>query len=146
VNVHVVYVVLKEGNYVSLPPQGSWRQIERSGFDSLRYQNFWDIVGLEQGSLSLMSTIEELVARKSSGSGLENQDYGLRDQPHWPRDTLNPQKWAPTLLTSSSHSVGIVRSWTKSTKLLLLCYDVPLNWWYQPTALRGITVWLIHVV
>jgi hypothetical protein len=28
-------------------------------------------VGLEWGSLSLMSTIEELLGRKSSGSGLE---------------------------------------------------------------------------
>jgi hypothetical protein len=31
----------------------------------------------ERGSLSLMSTIEELLERKSSGSCLENQHYGL---------------------------------------------------------------------
>jgi hypothetical protein len=31
------------------------------------------------GSLSLMSTIEELLERKSSGSALENQEYGHRD-------------------------------------------------------------------
>jgi hypothetical protein len=36
-------------------------------------------VGLERGPLSLMITIEELVGRKSSGSSLENIDYGLRD-------------------------------------------------------------------
>jgi hypothetical protein len=35
-------------------------------------------VGLERGSLSLMSRIEELLGRKSSFSGLENQDYGRR--------------------------------------------------------------------
>jgi hypothetical protein len=35
-------------------------------------------VGLERGPLSLVSTIEELLGRKSSGSGLENRDYGLR--------------------------------------------------------------------
>jgi hypothetical protein len=35
-------------------------------------------VGLERGSLSLVSTIEELLGRKSSGSGLENRDYGRR--------------------------------------------------------------------
>jgi hypothetical protein len=36
-------------------------------------------VGLERGPLSLVSTIEELLARKSSGSGLEIRDYGRRD-------------------------------------------------------------------
>jgi hypothetical protein len=36
-------------------------------------------VGLEWGPLSLMSTIEELLEIKSSGSGLENRDYGRRD-------------------------------------------------------------------
>jgi hypothetical protein len=35
-------------------------------------------VGLEQGPLSLVSTIEELLERKCSGSGLENRDYGRR--------------------------------------------------------------------
>jgi hypothetical protein len=38
-------------------------------------------VGLERGPLSLDSTIEELLGRKSSGSGLENRDYGRRDPP-----------------------------------------------------------------
>jgi hypothetical protein len=33
-----------------------------SGFDSRRYQIFWEVVGLERGPLSLMSTIEELLA------------------------------------------------------------------------------------
>jgi hypothetical protein len=31
------------------------------------------------GSLSLVSTIEELLGRKRSGLGLENREYGLRD-------------------------------------------------------------------
>jgi hypothetical protein len=35
-------------------------------------------VGLERGPLSLVSTIEELLGRKSSGSGLENREYGRR--------------------------------------------------------------------
>jgi hypothetical protein len=34
-------------------------------------------VGLERGPLSLVSTIEELLERKNSGSGLEIRDYGL---------------------------------------------------------------------
>jgi hypothetical protein len=36
-------------------------------------------VGLERGLLSLVNTIEKLLQRKSSSSGLENRDYGLRD-------------------------------------------------------------------
>jgi hypothetical protein len=36
-------------------------------------------VGLERGPLSLVSATEELLERKSSGSGLENRDYGGRD-------------------------------------------------------------------
>jgi hypothetical protein len=49
------------------------------GSDSLRYQIFWEIVGLERGPLSLVSTIEELLGRKSRGSGLEIREYGRRD-------------------------------------------------------------------
>jgi hypothetical protein len=37
-------------------------------------------VSLERGPLSLVITIEELLGRKSSGSGLESQEYGRRDQ------------------------------------------------------------------
>jgi hypothetical protein len=54
--------------------------IQRSGFDSRRYQIFWEVVGLERGPLSLVSAIEELLGRKSSGSGLESREYGRRDQ------------------------------------------------------------------
>jgi hypothetical protein len=35
-------------------------------------------VSLEWGPLSLVNTIEELLGRNSSDSGLENQDYGRR--------------------------------------------------------------------
>jgi hypothetical protein len=35
-------------------------------------------VGLERGPLSLVSTTEELLERKSSGSCLENREYGRR--------------------------------------------------------------------
>jgi hypothetical protein len=59
--------------------QSSWLQIQRSGFDSRRYHIFREVVGLEQGPLSLVSTIEELLVRKCSGSGLDNREYGLRD-------------------------------------------------------------------
>jgi hypothetical protein len=36
-------------------------------------------VGLEWGQFSLVSTTEELLGRKSSGSDLENRDYSSRD-------------------------------------------------------------------
>jgi hypothetical protein len=36
-------------------------------------------VGLELGPLSLVSTTEELLGRKSSGSGPEIREYGRRD-------------------------------------------------------------------
>jgi hypothetical protein len=57
--------------------QSSWLQIQKSGFDSRRYQIFWEVVGLERGPLSLVSTIEKLLGRNSNGSGLENREYGV---------------------------------------------------------------------
>jgi hypothetical protein len=48
------------------------------GFDSLRYHIFWEVVGMERGPLKLMNTIEELLERKSSGSGLKKWDYSHR--------------------------------------------------------------------
>jgi hypothetical protein len=36
-------------------------------------------MGLERGPLSLVSTIEEVLGRNSSGSGLEIREYGSRD-------------------------------------------------------------------
>jgi hypothetical protein len=62
------------------------------GFDSRCYQIFWEVVGLERGPLSLVSTVEELLGRNSSGSGLENTEYGRRDPLHRPRDTLHQKK------------------------------------------------------
>jgi hypothetical protein len=37
------------------------------------------VMGLERGLLNLVSTIEELLGRISSGSGIENREYGRRD-------------------------------------------------------------------
>jgi hypothetical protein len=65
----------------------SWLQIQRSWLDSRRYQFFWDVVGLERIPLSLVSTIEELLGRKSSGCGLGGQEYGRRNPSRSSRDT-----------------------------------------------------------
>jgi hypothetical protein len=50
-------------------------------FDSRRCQIFREVVGLERGTLSLVSTIEDLLERKISGSGPENRHFGRRDPP-----------------------------------------------------------------
>jgi hypothetical protein len=85
-------------------------------FDSWRYQIFWEVVGLERGPISLMSTIEELLRRKNSDSGLESREYGRRDPSRWQRRTLYPQTLELTSLTSGGRSVGIVRLQTQSTE------------------------------
>jgi hypothetical protein len=55
--------------------QSSWLHIRRPGFDSRHYQKKI-VVGLERGALSLVSTTDELLVKKSSGSCLEHREYG----------------------------------------------------------------------
>jgi hypothetical protein len=100
--------------------QSSWLQIQRPGFDSHPYQIFWEVVGLERGPLSLVTTIEELLERKSSGSGLEIREYGSKDPSRWPRASLYPQKLALISPTSGGRSVGIVRSRTQAKEFSLV--------------------------
>jgi hypothetical protein len=100
--------------------QSSWLQIQWSGFDSRGQEIFWDVVGLEQGPLSLVSTVEKLIGRNSSGSGLEIRKYDRGDPLSWPRDTLYSQTLALISPTRGGRSAGIVRSRTKATELLLL--------------------------
>jgi hypothetical protein len=75
-------------------------------------------VGLQQGLLGLVITIEELLGRTSSGCGLESREYGCEDPLRWPRDTLYPQKSALTSPTSGGRSVGIVLSRTHAMEFL----------------------------
>jgi hypothetical protein len=58
--------------------QSSWLQIRRTGFDSRHYQKI-KVVGLERNPVSLVSTTEELLERKSTGSCLEIREYGSKD-------------------------------------------------------------------
>jgi hypothetical protein len=74
--------------------RSSWLQIQRSRFDSRHYHISREVDGLERGILSIVSTTEELLGRKSSGSDLQNRDYGRRDPPR-------SQKLALTSLTSA---------------------------------------------
>jgi hypothetical protein len=66
------------------------------------YQMFWEVVDLERSPLSLVSTTEELLGRKSSGSGLVSREYGHRDPLRWPCGTLYPQTLALTSPKSGS--------------------------------------------
>jgi hypothetical protein len=45
-----------------------------SGFESRRYQIFWEVVGLERRPLSLVRITEEQLNGKLTAPGLENQD------------------------------------------------------------------------
>jgi hypothetical protein len=85
--------------------QCSWLQIQRSWFDSQCYQMFWEVVGLERGPLSLVSTTEELFGRNGSGSGLGNREYGRRDPSRWPCDTLY-RRIVGTNFTDKRRSLG----------------------------------------
>jgi hypothetical protein len=91
-----------------------------SGFYSRHYPIFWEVVGLEWGPLSLVSTTEEVLGRNSSGSSLENREYGHGDPLRWPRDTFYLQMLALTLPTSGGRSVGLVLLQTKVTELFML--------------------------
>jgi hypothetical protein len=93
--------------------QSSWLQIERSGFESRLYQIFLEVVGLERDPLSLMSTIEELLERKSSGS------KGFVTLTTW-----HPQKPALTSPISGGRSVGIDRSRSQATEFVLFVYII----------------------
>jgi hypothetical protein len=91
-------------------------------FDSRHFQIFWEVVSLERGLLSLGSTIEELLGRNSSGSGLEIREYGCADPQRWPRDTIHSQNLSLTSPKSCGRSVGIVRSRTKETEFIFVLF------------------------
>jgi hypothetical protein len=111
--------------YTNKPPlsssgQSSWLPIWRSRVRFPALPDllivFWEVVGLEWGSLSLLSTNEELLGRNSNSSGLESCEYGSGNLLRWPHDTHYLQKLPLTSLTSGGCSVGIVLSWTKVTE------------------------------
>jgi hypothetical protein len=86
-----------------------------------------EVVGLERSPLSLVSTTEELLERKSSGSCLENREYSRRDPSRWLRD-IYPQSLALTSPTSGGRSVGIVRSRAKAVEIFYLVTQNSGQW------------------
>jgi hypothetical protein len=107
--------------------QSSWLQIQRSTFDSWCYQIFWEVVGLKRGPLSLVSTTEELLRRKSSSSGPENWEYVRGDPSCWQHGTLHQQTLALTSLTSGGRSVSIGRSRTQARESVCCLSPIVLN-------------------
>jgi hypothetical protein len=67
------------------------------GFHSRPHQIFWEVAALERGPLSLVRITEELLERKSNGSGLENREYRGWSPPRWLATPLYWQKLALTL-------------------------------------------------
>jgi hypothetical protein len=139
-----IYICYAEG---SIPPlwssgQSSWPQIQRSGFDYRHYQIFLEVVGLERGPLSLVSTTEELLDRKieARGSCLEIREYGCRDPSCWPCGTLYPQELALDSPTSGDRTVGTVRSRTQATEfssvLVVLHVRQPIQWHFLRTEIK----------
>jgi hypothetical protein len=111
----------KQTQWLESASETSWLQIQRSEFDSRRYQIFGQVVVLERGPLSLVSTTEEPLQRKSSGSGLKNRHYGRRNPPRWPRDTLCLQKLAAAyeLIEILNYCV-----WKSKCLCILFCFAV----------------------
>jgi hypothetical protein len=77
-------------------------------------------MGLERGALSLVSTTEELLERKSSGSGLENREYGSRGSDALTTRLPHPKKLALTLLTNGGRPVGKFASELRKRSLFVL--------------------------
>jgi hypothetical protein len=116
-----VYMV-SHGRPLWCSGQSSWLQIQRSGFESRRYQIFWEVVGLQRGSLSLASTTDELLGRKSGGSSIESREYGRRDPLRWLRGPLYARKLALTSQTTGGCSVDTVHSRTQATESVMVSH------------------------
>jgi hypothetical protein len=90
--------------------------LRKSSGQSSWIQIFWEVVGLERGPLSLVSTREELFGRNRSDSGLESRAYVRRGKSRWPRGTLLSAKFGTNFAEIGGRSVGIVRSRTQDTE------------------------------
>jgi hypothetical protein len=108
-------IVLPSGRQPLWPSgQSSWLQIQRSGLDSRRYHIFW---------VQLRRYLEEKVV----ATGIENREYGR------PCVTVLSAKVDTNFADKSGErSVGIVRSRTTATELLLLLLPSGLLKFHRP--------------
>jgi hypothetical protein len=74
--------------------------------NSWRYQIFWEVVGLERDPLSLVSTVEELLERKSSSSRLEIREYGRRGSAALATRQFSIRKEVDTNFADKCRSLG----------------------------------------
>jgi hypothetical protein len=79
---------------------------------------------------------------KSSGSCLENREYGRRDPSRWPRGTLCSQKLSITSPTSVDRSVGIVRSRTQTMEFFFVLQYISA---YISVSVREYLIVMSHV-
>jgi hypothetical protein len=92
-------------------------------------------VGLQQGPLYLMITIEEFLGKKISGSGLETREYSRRDPSRQPRGALYvdtnfvDKRWSLDRYSSLADSgQGVFYRWyTQSCVSKLTCRQRNLN-------------------
>jgi hypothetical protein len=120
--IRFLYYLIERWKPLWSSAQSSWLQIQRSGFDSRRYRIFWQVVGLERSPLSLVSTIEELLERHSSGSGLETEitAVGIR---HNDRTTQSNRKtWQEHRQEEVARLVWFARGLRPRSYMLLLIY------------------------
>jgi hypothetical protein len=99
-------------------------------FHSRRYQIFWEVGGLERGTIILLSKIELIIEWKNSGSGLKKkiEINGRGNSLRWPRNTPSIRReLALTSPTSGGRSVDTVRLRTKTTEFLLTL----VNHWHH---------------
>jgi hypothetical protein len=99
--------------------QSSWLQIQRPGFHSRRYLIFWEVVCVEGGPLSLVSTIKSYSKEKVAAPVWKTDITAVRFRRADHSTTLCKQNLALTSPTSGGRSVGIVRSRTKGDPLNL---------------------------
>jgi hypothetical protein len=77
-------------------------------------------VGLERGHSAFVSTIEELLGKNSSGSGIETDNTAKGNRHAYYATPLYPQKLALTSPTSGGRYTGIVRSRTRAMEIIFL--------------------------
>jgi hypothetical protein len=74
-------------------------------------------MGLEHGTLRLVSTIEEPLERKSGGSDLENRSYGCRGSAKVGSNVTDKPQWLGLHISLADSGHGLCRI----TKCSLLC-------------------------
>jgi hypothetical protein len=120
-----IYIYVNIDRLCDLVVNSSWLQIRRPGFDSRHYQE--QSSGSGTGSTQPREYDWGATWLKSSGSCLENQEYGRRNPSRWPRGPLYLQKVGNhfadnrrslgrySLLADSDHGVflyvNIIKSW-----------------------------------